>query len=421
MIHATLQIQTNCLLRGKILVIVKHSSGKPIFLCSYGGAMGGLSTPICGRYRPPLCSFAPHLVGGAIAPHLVRSFEDSDDISDSDAQKAGSASAEELGFKLGQACIFKGIQSVDVVTEEHNRLTSLLLQGLRMGGVRFNRFRIFNAADLNQVGGESPTKVFKILTKSRVTKSSGRQATTLKYKINTILYRKRRRRDLAPFTQKEAVTRAGKIVKNEPKRQVQGGRRGLSKAKGGAMVGLWGGYGGAIAPHFIRPPLAGAIAPDFVAGAIAPDFVAGAIAPDFVRSPHTSFAPHLVHRTPTSKAHRSSTQTRYIANVQNTLNNTIITITNGSGNTKLWCSSGSIGLKASRRSTNYAAQSVAEAVAKKCSRLGIRRVEVKVQGVGYGKPSALKGLRIGGLKIKRIIDTTPKAHNGCRAPKKRRI
>ncbi|GAQ93821.1 ribosomal protein S11, partial (mitochondrion) [Klebsormidium nitens] len=110
-----------------------------------------------------------------------------------------------------------------------------------------------------------------------------------------------------------------------------------------------------------------------------------------------------------------------IANVQNTLNNTIITITDRFGNTKVWCSSGSIGLKASRRSTNYAAQSVAEAVAKKCRKLGIRRVEVRVQGVGYGKPSALKGLRIGGLQIKRIVDTTPKPHNGCRAPKKRRV
>jgi len=110
-----------------------------------------------------------------------------------------------------------------------------------------------------------------------------------------------------------------------------------------------------------------------------------------------------------------------IANVQNTLNNTIITITDRSGNTKVWCSSGSIGLKASRRSTNYAAQSVAEAVAKKCRKLGIKRVEVRVQGVGYGKPSALKGLRIGGLKIKRIVDRTSKPHNGCRAPKKRRV
>ena len=114
-------------------------------------------------------------------------------------------------------------------------------------------------------------------------------------------------------------------------------------------------------------------------------------------------------------------QARIIANIQNTLNNTIITITDRSGNTKLWCSSGSIGLKTSRRSTNYAAQSVAEAVASKCIKLGIRRVEVRIQGVGYGKPSALKGLRIGGLKISQIVDITPKPHNGCRAPKKRRV
>ncbi len=123
-----------------------------------------------------------------------------------------------------------------------------------------------------------------------------------------------------------------------------------------------------------------------------------------------------------SKPFFSSTkQTRIIANIQNTLNNTIITITDRSGNTKLWCSSGSIGLKASRRSTNYAAQSVAETVAKKCIKLGIRFVEARVQGVGYGKSSALKGLRIGGLIIKHIVDTTPKPHNGCRPPKQRRV
>jgi small subunit ribosomal protein S11 len=110
-----------------------------------------------------------------------------------------------------------------------------------------------------------------------------------------------------------------------------------------------------------------------------------------------------------------------IAHIQSTLNNTIITITDLKGNTKTWSSSGNVGFKGSRRSTNYAAQATADHVARAAIQLGIKSVEVKIKGLSYGKESALRGLLLGGLLITRISDITPMPHNGCRPPKKRRV
>ncbi len=110
-----------------------------------------------------------------------------------------------------------------------------------------------------------------------------------------------------------------------------------------------------------------------------------------------------------------------IAYIQSTLSNTIITITDLKGNTKNWSSSGTAGFKGSRRSTNYAAQAAAENAARAAIQLGIKSVEVKIKGLGYGKESSLRGLQLGGLIITKISDITPMPHNGCRAPKKRRI
>ena len=106
--------------------------------------------------------------------------------------------------------------------------------------------------------------------------------------------------------------------------------------------------------------------------------------------------------------------------IQNTLNNTILTLTDQNGNAKAWTSSGSVGFTSSRKSTSYAAQAAAEAIAKKSLRLGLRFFEVKIRGLGYGKESALRGLQLGGLILTKIHDISPIAHNGCRAPKKRR-
>nr|NP_943668.1 ribosomal protein S11 [Chara vulgaris]AAP92191.1 ribosomal protein S11 [Chara vulgaris]WAK98771.1 ribosomal protein S11 [Chara vulgaris] len=119
---------------------------------------------------------------------------------------------------------------------------------------------------------------------------------------------------------------------------------------------------------------------------------------------------------------KNAMQTKHgIAYIQSTLSNTIITITDSFGDTKSWSSSGSVGFKGSRRSTNYAAQATAENVARAAIPLGIKSVEVRIKGLGYGKPSALRGLQLGGLIITKISDVTPTPHNGCRPPKKRRV
>jgi len=112
---------------------------------------------------------------------------------------------------------------------------------------------------------------------------------------------------------------------------------------------------------------------------------------------------------------------RGIAHIQSTLSNTIITITDPQGNTKTWSSSGNIGFKGSRRSTNYAAQATADHVARVAVQLGIQSVEVRMKGFSFGKESALRGLCSGGLFITKISDLTPLPHNGCRPKKKRRI
>ena len=112
---------------------------------------------------------------------------------------------------------------------------------------------------------------------------------------------------------------------------------------------------------------------------------------------------------------------RGIAHIKASFNNTIITITDMNGETLCWNSAGSIGFKGSRKSTPFAAQRAAEAVAEKARKLGLREVEVKVKGPGSGRESAITALQAGGLAIRAIEDVTPLPHNGCRSRKKRRV
>jgi small subunit ribosomal protein S11 len=110
-----------------------------------------------------------------------------------------------------------------------------------------------------------------------------------------------------------------------------------------------------------------------------------------------------------------------VAHVNATFNNTIVTITDGAGNTVLWSSAGSLGFKGSRKSTPYAAQVAAEDAAKKAVDHGMRTLEVEVTGPGAGRESALRALQAVGLNVTAIRDVTPIPHNGCRAPKRRRV
>jgi small subunit ribosomal protein S11 len=110
-----------------------------------------------------------------------------------------------------------------------------------------------------------------------------------------------------------------------------------------------------------------------------------------------------------------------VAHVNATFNNTIVTITDGQGNTVSWSSAGSLGFKGSRKSTPYAAQVAAEDAAKKAVEHGMRTLEVEVSGPGAGRESALRALQSVGLNVTAIRDVTPIPHNGCRAPKRRRV
>ena len=110
-----------------------------------------------------------------------------------------------------------------------------------------------------------------------------------------------------------------------------------------------------------------------------------------------------------------------IAHIQSTFNNTIVTITDLSGNVIAWSSSGLQGFKGSRKSTPFAAQMAAEDVVRKAKEQGMRRVQVYIKGPGAGRESALRSLQIAGLTITIIRDVTPVPHNGCRPPKRRRV
>ena len=102
-------------------------------------------------------------------------------------------------------------------------------------------------------------------------------------------------------------------------------------------------------------------------------------------------------------------------------NNTIVTITDMSGNTVVWASAGNQGFKGSRKSTPFAAQRAGEAAARKAMESGMRQVDVYVNGPGSGRESAIRSLQGAGLRINLIRDVTPIPHNGCRPPKRRRV
>lgn len=110
-----------------------------------------------------------------------------------------------------------------------------------------------------------------------------------------------------------------------------------------------------------------------------------------------------------------------VAHIQASFNNTLVTITDMSGNVIVWASAGSQGFKGSRKSTPFAAQRAAEIVAKKAMENGMKQVDVFVKGPGSGRESAIRALQVAGLKINLIKDVTPIPHNGCRPPKRRRV
>lgn len=110
-----------------------------------------------------------------------------------------------------------------------------------------------------------------------------------------------------------------------------------------------------------------------------------------------------------------------VVHVKSTFNNTIVTITDRTGNVISWSTAGNVGFKGSRKSTPFAAQMAAEAAARTAMEHGMKSVEVSVKGPGAGREAAIRALQAAGLEVSGIRDVTPIPHNGCRPPKRRRV
>ncbi len=110
-----------------------------------------------------------------------------------------------------------------------------------------------------------------------------------------------------------------------------------------------------------------------------------------------------------------------IAFIKATFNNTIVTVTDPAGDVLCWATAGTAGFKGSRKSTPFAAQRAAEICAERAAKFGVREMEVRVNGPGSGRESAITGLQNSGIVVRSIEDITPLPHTGCRPPKKRRV
>lgn len=110
-----------------------------------------------------------------------------------------------------------------------------------------------------------------------------------------------------------------------------------------------------------------------------------------------------------------------VAHIRATFNNTIVTITDTQGHVLVWSTPGVVGFSGSKKSTPFAAQVAAADAARRAKDLGLKTVEVLVNGPGSGRESAIRALQANGLMVTSIKDVTPLPHNGCRARKKRRV
>ena len=110
-----------------------------------------------------------------------------------------------------------------------------------------------------------------------------------------------------------------------------------------------------------------------------------------------------------------------VAHIHASFNNTLVTITDPTGNTISWASAGNVNFKGSRKGTPFAAQVAADKASRLAQEHGLRRVDVQVKGPGSGRETAIRALQASGLEVTSICDVTPVPHNGCRPPKRRRV
>jgi small subunit ribosomal protein S11 len=113
--------------------------------------------------------------------------------------------------------------------------------------------------------------------------------------------------------------------------------------------------------------------------------------------------------------------THAVCHIQSSFNNTIVTFTDPQGNALSWASAGGLGFRGSKKSTPFAAQVASQEAAKKAIEHGVSSVDVKVKGPGAGRENAIRALMAVGIRITSVADKSPMPHNGCRAPKRRRV
>jgi len=132
-------------------------------------------------------------------------------------------------------------------------------------------------------------------------------------------------------------------------------------------------------------------------------------------------APAKTGKKKTFKKKERKNVTSGLVHIQATFNNTVVTISDADGNVLAWSSAGSLGFRGSRKGTPFGAQQAAQKAANAARDHGMRVVDVRVKGPGSGRESAIRALSAVGLDVRSIKDVTPIPHNGCRAPKRRRV
>ena len=128
----------------------------------------------------------------------------------------------------------------------------------------------------------------------------------------------------------------------------------------------------------------------------------------------------MVKKTATKKKVKKNVSTG-ICHIYASFNNTIVTFTDQAGQAIAWASAGQLGFRGSKKSTPFAAQSASLEAAKRAMEFGLQNVQVLIKGPGVGRENAVRGLVQAGLKITSVADKSPIPHNGCRAPKRRRV
>jgi len=127
-----------------------------------------------------------------------------------------------------------------------------------------------------------------------------------------------------------------------------------------------------------------------------------------------------IKKKPTAKRKKKTGVSKAQAHINASFNNTIVNITDERGASITWASGGTAAFKGSRKSTPYAAQTVAEKAAAAAKDAGVQKVDVFIKGPGHGRENAIRALQTAGLEVMSIKDVSPIAHNGCRPPKRRR-